>query len=124
MKGGNMLVKRLLARCLIILAAGMVLAAGASAEDWIVDGNNKNTTHNCHGGKAVINGNHNILTLQECPVVQINGNDNVIEALLPTNLQVWGNRNDVAWTRKSDDEKGPVISNPGTANKIHEKKQS
>jgi hypothetical protein len=78
-------------------------------------------THNCHGNPAVINGNRNNLTLQECAGAQINGNNNVIDIAAPAALNVMGNRNEITWSRKADGT-GPDISNLGTGNKIQEKK--
>jgi hypothetical protein len=96
-------------------------AMAASADRWVVGGNDKTVTHNCHGGKAVIDGNRNRLTLTECATVEVNGNNNVIAAAAPDILSVLGNKNEITWSKKADGA-DPGISDLGTGNKIQEKK--
>jgi hypothetical protein len=115
--------QHLLTPWLSALALGMFLTITFSAEDLLLNDNNQNTTYNCEGGKALINGNHNNVKLQECLTVQVNGDDNVIDALQLKRLDVFGNRNDIAWARKSDNDKAPTVANVGTANKVYEKKR-
>lgn len=118
-----MVPKRLVVSWLSVLALGMFLTVSSSAQDFLLNNDNGNATHNCEGGKALINGNHNTVKLQDCQTIQVNGNDNVIEALGPTHVDVFGNSNDIAWIRKSDNAKGPTVANVGTNNKVHEKKR-
>jgi hypothetical protein len=118
-----MVAKRLVVSWLGALALGMILTVSSSAQDFLLNDDNGKATHNCEGGKALINGNHNNVKLQDCQVIQVNGNENVIEALGPTHLDVFGNANDIAWTRKSENAKAPTVANVGSNNKVHEKKR-
>jgi hypothetical protein len=110
------------AGCAGALAVCMLFTSLAAAADpWVVGGNDKTVTHNCHGGAAIIDGNRNTLTLEECSTVQVNGNNNVISAAAPDELNVMGNKNQITWSKKPDGS-APRISNLGSGNKIQEKK--
>ncbi len=71
-------------------------------------------TYNCSGRNARIGGNHNHVTLADCAVITISGNDNGIVARNSNTLRLLGNHNDVKWAGA----RRPTVDNPGTANAI------
>ena len=125
MKDRYMILKQFCSPHISVIGICMLLATLAMAaptDNWVVNGNDKTVSHNCHGGSVVINGNRNNLTLQECVAAQVNGNNNVLDMAAPSALNVLGNKNEITWSRASDGS-APAVSNVGNGNKIQEKKQ-
>ena len=101
----------LLGTFVMMSAAVPALPAGVS-----IDENHVTNTYDCAGADAAINGNHNVLTLENCKKVSVNGNHNTVTAHSAVTIALLGNHNILSWSAASG--RAPRISDLGTKNVV------
>jgi hypothetical protein len=72
-------------------------------------------TCDCHGGRAQVTGDRNVLTFRDCIGIAVSGDRNEIDAGETETLSVSGDHNRVQYTRGAN---APHVSDTGEDNRI------
>ena len=93
--------------------------AAADAPDVIINDAGQTATVDCgEGGKVIVNGASNVITITGgCAKVQINGSMNAVAIAAADKINVTGTNNKVTWS-KGWTKKAPKISRSGVGNKV------
>ena len=99
------------------IGAGGVRAHGDGGTTIRTNGNRRHVV--CGGGALSVDGNGNILDVEDCRRLTLNGNDNIVNAHFPAPGQalVAGNHNRLAWSAAPHVRVG--VSNLGTGNVVN-----
>jgi hypothetical protein len=82
-----------------------------------IDGDNRKSDHDCRGGSASVNGDHNDVTLRNCDLVTVNGSDNTVSVRGAATITINGGDNKVRWQAAADGSR-PKITDNGDGNTI------